>query len=101
MTFQDQQLTCKECGNTFIWTAEEQTFFAEKGFKNVPARCQQCREKARERRKETQAAFQVNCAGCGKKGDVPFEPTGNPVYCEQCFNKLQEQEESGNKKEPI
>jgi CxxC-x17-CxxC domain-containing protein len=98
--FQDKQLECKECGKAFIWTADEQRFFAQKGFKNVPARCLDCRGKARKLREESQAAFEVTCAGCGKKGDAPFEPLGNKVYCEECFNKLREKEGSENKTEP-
>ena len=37
--FQDKTLTCKECGNEFVFTAGEQEFYAEKGFQNEPQRC--------------------------------------------------------------
>ncbi len=94
MAYEDKSLECKECGKQFVWTASEQAFFAKKGFKNVPARCQECREKARAKRVETQSATPVKCAGCGKSGEVPFEPTGSPVYCEECFNKIKEKKSS-------
>lgn len=32
--------------------------------------------------------YEAVCARCGKKCEVPFQPTpGKPVYCEQCFKK--------------
>ena len=94
MAYEDKQLECKECGKVFTWKADEQAFFAQKGFKNVPARCLDCREKARERRKDSQVATSVECVDCHKKGDVPFEPTGKPIYCEDCFEKLRQNSEN-------
>ena len=90
MNYEDKDLECKECQKKFIWTASEQDFFAKKGFENIPARCPECRIKARERRQETQAAFKVKCSKCNKEGDVPFEPNEKPVYCEECFKKIKE-----------
>jgi hypothetical protein len=43
MAYQDEQLTCKDCGTEFAFTVSEQEFYAEKGFENKPARCPQCR----------------------------------------------------------
>jgi len=32
--------------------------------------------------------FEVTCADCGNKAEVPFEPRGDrPVYCRDCFAK--------------
>jgi ribosomal protein S27E len=39
----DKTLTCKDCGNEFIFTEGEQAFYAEKGFENDPVRCADCR----------------------------------------------------------
>ena len=41
--YEDKTLTCKECGNEFIFSAGEQEFYAEKGFVNEPQRCKECR----------------------------------------------------------
>ena len=41
--YQDKELVCKDCGKTFIFTAGEQEFYAEKGFQNEPQRCKECR----------------------------------------------------------
>ena len=37
--YQDRYLTCRDCGNEFVFSASEQEFFAEKGFANDPGRC--------------------------------------------------------------
>ena len=44
MELQDKNLTCKDCGQGFVWTAGEQKFFHEKGFTNEPKRCPKCRK---------------------------------------------------------
>ena len=43
-SYEDQTLTCVDCGREFIWTAGEQEFFHEKGFTTPPKRCQDCRQ---------------------------------------------------------
>ncbi len=39
--FQDQALTCGDCGQKFTWSAGEQAFYQEKGFQQ-PKRCKEC-----------------------------------------------------------
>ena len=39
----DKDLTCKDCGSTFVFTEGEQAFYKEKGFENEPQRCAECR----------------------------------------------------------
>lgn len=38
----DKTMTCRDCGNTFTFTAGEQEFYAQKGF-GEPSRCPDCR----------------------------------------------------------
>lgn len=45
--FNDKILTCRDCGQEFVFSASEQEFFAEKGFTNEPGRCPQCRAEKR------------------------------------------------------
>ena len=45
MEYQDRILKCAECGAEFVFTAGEQMFFADKGFKNEPKRCKACKAK--------------------------------------------------------
>lgn len=85
--FEDRKIICKECGQEFIFTAGEQEFYAEKGLKNEPQRCRECRiVKKKERRERIREMHEAVCADCGKTTEIPFEPTeGRPVYCDECF----------------
>ncbi len=40
---QDKELTCKDCGQSFTFTAGEQEFFQSRGF-SEPIRCKTCRD---------------------------------------------------------
>ena len=39
----NKDLTCSDCGQSFVFTDKEQEFFQEKGF-SEPKRCRQCRD---------------------------------------------------------
>jgi hypothetical protein len=39
MSYADKEITCRECGGCFVFTAGEQEFYASKGFINEPTRC--------------------------------------------------------------
>ena len=43
MSYADRVLTCRDCGQSFVFTAGEQEFHASKGFENDPSRCVDCR----------------------------------------------------------
>jgi len=43
---EDKQITCKECGAEFTFTAGEQEFFASRGFVE-PGKCKTCRDAAK------------------------------------------------------
>ena len=38
----DKTISCQDCGREFIFTEEEQNYYAEKGFQD-PKRCKPCR----------------------------------------------------------
>ena len=83
--YQNKTLVCKECGKEFVFSADEQAFFAEKGFENEPGRCPACRA-ARRASRRTREMFEVVCDECGRTTQVPVQPTeGRPVYCRDCF----------------
>jgi len=42
--FQEQTITCKDCSKSFVFTAEQARTFEEKGYKNLPIRCEECRK---------------------------------------------------------
>jgi CxxC-x17-CxxC domain-containing protein len=94
MEYHDKVLKCSECGAEFVFTAGEQMFFADKGFKNEPKRCKTCKANRAQvgngpvslgvQRVETKTV----CSQCGKETTVPFKPTqGRPVYCRECFQQ--------------
>lgn len=111
MSYQDKNLTCTDCKQTFVFTSGEQEFHAEKGFSNQPGRCPSCRAARKSAgggggggfsggsyssgggfssggdggRREMHDAV---CAECNKDTQVPFVPSGSrPVYCRDCFSK--------------
>ncbi|HEU4672309.1 MAG TPA: zinc-ribbon domain containing protein [Candidatus Limnocylindrales bacterium] len=89
--FADRTLVCRDCGESFIFSAGEQSFFASKGLQNDPQRCPSCRAAAKRARtvggpREYHAAV---CAMCGGQAIVPFAPRNDrPVYCSSCFDKV-------------
>ena len=103
MAISDKDLTCRDCGAVFTFTAGEQEFFASKGFTNEPSRCPACRSARRNQgggygggggggggygggQREMHPAV---CAQCGIDTEVPFLPRGDkPVYCSDCFSSM-------------
>ena len=92
MEYRDRVLKCVECGSEFVFAAGEQMFFADKGFKNEPKRCKNCKapriqapgQLGTVQRAETKTV----CSQCGKKTTVPFRATqGRPIYCGECFQQ--------------
>lgn len=102
--YTDRTLTCRDCGQTFEFTAGEQEFFASRGFQNDPSRCATCRANRNRgdgfggggssystgggfARGERQM-FAAVCTQCGKDTQVPFQPRSDrPVYCSDCFEE--------------
>lgn len=105
MTYQDQMLTCRDCGQTFPFTSGEQEFYAQRGYTNQPGRCPTCRanwKAARggdnysggyssgggygQRERAPRPMYPAVCAQCGLETQVPFQPREDrPVYCSECF----------------
>jgi CxxC-x17-CxxC domain-containing protein len=91
--YSDRSLTCRDCSESFVFSAGEQAFFASKGLTNDPQRCPTCRAAAKTARsanpggaREYHAAV---CNSCGNQAMVPFQPRNDrPVYCSSCFDKV-------------
>jgi CxxC-x17-CxxC domain-containing protein len=105
---EDKNLTCRDCGREFVFTASEQEFFAQKGFTNEPGRCPECRAAAKAARggssyssggygRQQREMFPAVCAQCGKDTQVPFQPRSDrPVYCSDCYS-AQRQSSGGDR----
>lgn len=90
MNYSDKTITCKDCGEEFVFTASEQEFFAEKGFTNDPQRCPACRRArkngGRPQSTQQREMFTAICSACGAECQVPFQPKNDrPIYCSDCF----------------
>jgi CxxC-x17-CxxC domain-containing protein len=110
MTYTDQPRTCRDCGNTFSWTAGEQEFYASRGLTNPPSRCPECRAARKSggsygggggggnsysrgggggyTERGPREMHEAVCDSCGGVARVPFVPRGDkPVYCSDCFSR--------------
>ena len=116
--YADKTLTCRDCGQAFIFTTGEQEFHASKGFTNEPGRCPDCRAARKAERggggggyssgggygggggyssgggggygRQQREMFEATCSSCGNVARVPFQPRGDkPVYCSDCFTPRQ------------
>jgi|SRR5579863_8154506 CxxC-x17-CxxC domain-containing protein len=95
--YTDETLSCLDCGRSFVFTANEQEFFAAKGFTNKPGRCTDCRAARKasggqrgSAGRGTRELFKATCSQCGGVAEVPFQPRGDrPVYCRDCFSSQQ------------
>ena len=97
MSYADRTLTCQDCSQPFTFSAEDQTYHAEKGYTNEPKRCLPCRQARRNDRsygggggydRGPREMHPVICAECGKDTMVPFQPRGDrPVYCSDCYSR--------------
>ncbi|HLC29293.1 MAG TPA: CxxC-x17-CxxC domain-containing protein [Dehalococcoidia bacterium] len=104
MEYQDRTLTCVECGQPFTFSADDQSYHAQKGYTNEPKRCPTCRQAMRDQRSGggggyggggggggsyRREMYPVTCAQCGKQTEVPFQPRGDrPVYCQDCYERV-------------
>ena len=84
--YEDRTLKCRECGGQFVFTAGEQTFYAERGFEHEPTRCPDCRQSRRPARRGARELSEIICAACGATSVVPFRPQASrPAYCRECY----------------
>jgi CxxC-x17-CxxC domain-containing protein len=106
----DKLLVCRDCGNSFTFTAGEQAFYASRGLTNEPGRCPDCRNARRNGDSSPFGDGYVHygpfasfggrnpkqmhpavCAHCNQMTEVPFLPrAGRPVYCSECYSTMRE-----------
>ena len=95
MSFEDKTITCTDCGQDFVFSADEQELFQTRGYTNEPKRCTPCRNARKQNSGgnssygQRREMFPAVCAQCGKDTEVPFQPRGDrPVYCSDCFRAM-------------
>ena len=93
MAIADTFLKCVECGTDFLFSFDEQEFYALMGVKGEPNRCPACRTLYKDfKRAPPVPAHRVVCDMCGGEYVLPFKPIGrNPFYCPSCYRRAKDQ----------
>jgi hypothetical protein len=71
---EDMILVCRECGQKFVFTKEEQEFCRSHGIKSLPVKCVPCRKAKREQNYaeamtkvlQNPGEYEVMCRVCGR-----------------------------------
>ncbi len=63
--YTDRTITCIDCGQSFVFTAGEQDFYAQRGFTEAPKRCPSCRSARKAQRGATSGEGGAQGAGGG------------------------------------
>ena len=93
----DRTLTCRDCGQAFVFTAGEQAFYAERGY-SEPLRCPSCRASRKQQRSSGGGDSYGNSYGggdsYGSRGGGGYGGGGDsysrgprqmyPAVCSQC-----------------
>ena len=80
MEYQDRTLTCVECGQPFTFSADDQSYHAQKGYTNEPKRCPTCRQAMRDQRSGGGGGYG---GGGGGGGGGSYRPEMDSVKCRQ------------------
>ena len=90
--YSDKTIVCKDCGQEFTFTANEQEFSAEKGFTNDRSVANPAASLVRAhpeavpcdggyRDNAPRQMYDAVCADCGKSCQVPFQPRIDDPSC--------------------
>ena len=74
--YTDQTLTCRDCGQSFAFTASEQDFYAQRGFSN-PLRCPSCRASRKAARGDSGGGWFINDGGIWKLAGISYAADGD------------------------
>lgn len=86
-TIEDKKLECKTCMKEFVWSKQDQNFYAKKGFMKVPQKCPDCRKRANELRPD--GKFYIRCAFCEKDAVfISAPPKDKVAICADCLEKV-------------
>ena len=108
MIYSDRNIKCSDCGVEFPFSAAEQEFYDQKGFRH-PRRCKECRKAKRDsggggasRVSEggpgrppragasagPRETWPATCTNCGAETTVPFKPDpARATFCRKCYGE--------------
>ena len=66
--FQDETLSCRDCGRQFVFTSGEQEFYQSRGLTNKPGRCPECRSARKSQRGDGGGGGYAYSTGGGNGG---------------------------------
>ena len=104
--YQDEILICSVCGGKFVFSVEEQEFYAQKGFTSKPTQCKACRKQKSEDHFKQMLVDpglrkEYRCSACGKTYVLPRQMAEmmeqrqppNPIldHCPVCMRQVYEQ----------
>ena len=90
---QDKQIICAKCAKPFVWTADEQRYYKEKGLQHEPKLCVDCRKE-----RKNLAPKEIECIKCSRKGHVKGDIPAEKAYCEPCFEEMLEEAKKKDEK---
>jgi len=103
LSYSDQTLVCRDCGQQFTFTAGEHEFYASRGLTNAPGRCATCRA-ARKSQRGSDQGYSSSSGGDGYSsggsswggessggGDYQRRPQRemHTIVCSSCGNEAQ------------
>ncbi len=93
-----QMPPCRSCDKEWTFEVLEQAFYAERGYKNDPSRCRDCRAERQkdnppqartsQGRDNRETSHTGTCDDCGGQATVPFKPRPDrPLLCRNCYGQ--------------
>ncbi len=95
---EDTEIACSVCQGPFVFSAAEQSYYAQRGFQ-FPKRCKPCRQARRrggtsrrlpfmhKREHVPRKSFSAVCLECSAEVPLVFAQVDREVVCSGCFGK--------------
>lgn len=89
MTMSDQQITCSECGGSFIFSDSERQFYETKGLSGPPKRCKTCRQARKAADGARGGAPRTGGwdSGAGQRSPGGRDAGGRPAYAKPGYDR--------------
>ena len=87
--YQDEILVCADCGGKFVFPVDEQQFYASRGIRSKPSRCQRCRERLKNDRfeaalRDPAKRFVYRCDLCSRQFVLTMQIRSARYVCPAC-----------------